>query len=85
MEGSTFVSANSPEGVGGFQISYGSKLLVPSSGDKLNAARNLASKVSPKLRYRGNMRNMRNGGRLSSYWLIHSGFNWGSTSRARHL
>ena len=53
MEDSTFVSANSPEGVGGFQISYGSKLLVPSSGDKLNAARNLASTVFPKLRYRG--------------------------------
>ena len=53
MEDSTFVSAGSPEGAGGLQISYGSKLLVPSSGDKLNAARNLASKVSPKLRYRG--------------------------------
>ena len=53
MEDSAFGSANSPEGVGGFQISYGSKLPVPSSGDKLSAARNLASKVSPKLQYRG--------------------------------
>ena len=53
MEEATFVSANSPGGVGGFQISYGSKLRVPNSGDRLNAARNLASKVSPKLRYRG--------------------------------
>jgi hypothetical protein len=54
MEGSTFVRPNSPAGVGGFPISYGSSLQALSPGDKFNAARILASKVSPKLRYRGN-------------------------------
>ena len=54
MEDSTFVSPNSPGGVGGFPISYGSSLPALSSGDKFNALRILASKVSPKLRYRGN-------------------------------
>ena len=53
MEDSTFVSPKSPEGAGGFQISYGSTLPAQGSGERLNAVRHLASKVSPKLRYRG--------------------------------
>ena len=53
MEDSTFVSPKSPEGAGGFQISYGSTLPAQGSGERLNAVRHLASKVSPKLKYRG--------------------------------
>ena len=53
MEGSTFVSTSSPPGAGGFQVTYGSTLQALSPADKLNTIRMIATKVTPKLRYRG--------------------------------
>ena len=54
MEDSTFVSTrSSPPGAGGFQVSFGSTLQALSPADKLNTIRMIATKLTPKLRYRG--------------------------------